>query len=431
IIPLVRPANFNNLEYELISRIFRLPLPEKPSVALYAPVKQLSPELMQMFMRSGRPIPQPRDNFSFLEEGLRGEDFDVSRIKLVLADTIPEKADCVLIINPKELNERQRYEINRALVEGKNVLLAVQNYTFDYSPVGREMFAIPQEVKPQINELLEHVGLTVDEQFLMDRSRVMLSVPSEQTIGGGFIRMQVSTPVEYPTQILAIDENMNHNVSITNRLDSVLYLWGTVVNVDEDKIKEAGLKHTVLMTSTKRSWTAPFHSTRLTREDVTPPAGKYVGKQPLMVMLSGQFPDAFKGKERPEWPPPKPRYPGEMPPPAPEEEDEPEKPLKPNPGKLIVIGCSQMFTNNFIRSGGNALLASNTVDALALGEELINIRSKSFTDRSIGKTSPGQKLLYRFLSMGLVPLIFIALGIIRYIVIKKGKERYLKSLASA
>jgi len=150
-----------------------------------------------------------------------------------------------------------------------------------------------------------------------------------------------------------------------------------------------------------------------------------------MVMLSGQFPDAFKGKDRPEWPPPKPTRPGEPPAPPSEEEDEPEKPLEPKPAKLILLGCAEMFANSFVRGGGNRLLVSNCVDALALGEELINIRSKSFTDRSIRETTPGQKLLYRFLAMGLVPACFIALGIIRYVLIKKGKERYLRSLASA
>jgi ABC-type uncharacterized transport system involved in gliding motility auxiliary subunit/ABC-type transport system involved in multi-copper enzyme maturation permease subunit len=430
IIPQVRPENFNNLEYELISRVFRLTLPEEPGIAMHAPVEELSPEMMQMFMRSGRTPPPPRDNFSFLEQALRGEEFNVSRVKLTKGDSIPEKANCVLIIQPQELNERQRYEINRALVEGKNVLLAVQNYTFDYRPMREGIAAVPQEVKPQINELIELIGVTVDEQFLMDTSNATLSVPSQRTVGG-FLTVQVSTPVKLPTHIIAIDQYMNHDVSITDRLDSVLYLWGTRVNIDEDKIKEAGLKLTVLMTSSEKSWTVPFRPTSLMTEDITPPADKYEGKQPLMVMLSGQFPDAFKGKERPEWPPPKPRYPGEMPPPSEEEEEESEKPLKPKPGKLIVMGCSQMFTDSFIRSGGNALLTSNTVDALALGEELINIRSKSFTDRSIRKTSPGQKVLYRFLAMGLVPVLFIGVGVTRYILTKKGKERYLRSLASA
>jgi len=428
ILPRVTPGNFTNLEYDLISKVFRLTLPEEPSVAVYAPVEEISPEMMQMFMRAGRPAPPPRDNFSDLEQALRGEEFNVSRPKLAKGDSIPEKANCVLAINPKELSERQRYEINRALVEGKNVLLAVQNYVFDYRPVGRQgMSATPQEVKPQINELIETIGVTVDDQLLMDRTSTTLSVPGQQTIGG-FFTVQVSTPVKIPTHIVAIDQNMNHDVSITNRLDSVLYLWGTRLNIDEDKLKEARLTHTVLMTSSPKSWTVPFHPGSLTPEDIAPPADRYEGKQPLMVMISGQFPDAFKGKKRPEWPPPKPRFPGQPPLPS-EEEDEPEKPLQPKPAKLIVVGCSQMFTNSFIRSGGNALLTSNIVDALALGEKLINIRSKSFTDRSIRKTTDTQKVLYRFLTMGLVPLFFIGLGITRYILTKKGKERYLRSLA--
>ncbi len=431
VIPQVRRENFDNLEYELISRVYRLTLPEKPSIALHAPVEELSPELKRMFMQSGRPMPPPRDNFGMLEQALRGEEFEVTRVKLEKGDTIPEKAKAVLVISPRQLNERQKYEINRAIVEGKNVLLAVQKYTFDYPTDERGgIRADPQQVNPQINELIEKYGVTVDDQFLMDESQATLSVPTRRTVGG-FLEMRVSTPVQIPTQIVVIDQYMNRDVSITNRLDSVLYLWGTSLTMDEDAISEAGIKHTVLMTSTDKSWRVPFHPSQLTAADVTPPAGKYEGKLPLMVMLTGQFPDAFKEKERPDWPPPEPSYPGQPPRPPDEEEEEEEKPLKPGPGKVIVVGCAQMFTDNFIRSPGNVLLASNIVDALALGEELIRIRSKSSTDRSIRPTTSGQKLFYRFLSTGLIPLLFIGLGITRYILIKKGKERYLRSLASA
>lgn len=427
IIPQVTPDNFNNLEYELISRVYHLTLPEKPSIALHAPLEEVDPRMMQMYTRMGQPPPPPRDDFGLLERALDSEGFDVTRIKLTKGDTIPEKADCVLIINPKELNERQRYEVNRALVEGKNVLIAAQNYIFDYRPSGPEGIVItPQEVKPQVNDLTKQYGVTVDEQFFMDESNATLSVPSRRSIRG-FISMEVRTPVKVATQIVAIDQNMNRDVSITDRLDSVLYLWGTKLNINKDTIKEAGLKSTILMTSSGKSWTVPFHATPLSEADVQPLAGKYEGKQPLMVMLSGQFPDAFKGSKRPDWPPP---TPSETPTPPPSEgEEEAEKPFVAKPAKLIVLGCAQMFTDNFIRSGGNWLLASNTVDALALGGELINIRSKQFADRSIRKTAAGEKVWYRFLTMGLVPVVFIGLGMSRFILIKRGKERFIRSLA--
>lgn len=432
IIPQITPNNFNDLEYELISRIYRLTLPEKPTVAMYAPMEDLDPQMKQMFMRMGRPAPPPRDDFSYLEEGLRQEEFEVTRVKLEKGDSIPEKTKCVLILNPKELNERQRYEINRALVEGKNVLLAVQNHTFDYRPGGREetFSVVPQDLNPQVNELLEKYGVTVDKQFLMDESHAILSVPSERSLGG-FIRVQVSSPIKIPTHIVVKDQNMNRDVSITNRLDQILYLWGTKLDINEDKLRELGLKGTILMSSTEKSWTVPFHPTPLSPEDVMPPAEKYDGNQPLMAMISGQFPDGFKGIKRPDWPPSKPDPMNPTPPEDEKEEEQPERALEPKPAKLVVTGCSQMFNNNFIGDGGNRLLARNSVDALALGEELINIRSKQFVNRSIKETSSGQKWFYRFLTMGLIPVVFIAVGVTRSILIKKGKERYLRSLATA
>jgi hypothetical protein len=62
--------------------------------------------------------------------------------------------------------------------------------------------------------------------------------------------------------------------------------------------------------------------------------------------------------------------------------------LEPKRARLIVVGCAQMFTNNFITSGTHWLLVSNCVAALTLGEELISIRGKTSSDLSIRETDP-------------------------------------------
>jgi len=89
-----------------------------------------------------------------------------------------------------------------------------------------------------------------------------------------------------------------------------------------------------------------------------------------------------------------------------------------------------MFSNNLISAYGNGLFFINAVDALTLGEELINIRTKFQTSRLIKKTSPGTKILYRFLVVLLVPLILAVTGIVRYLLRRRRRESYQRLVSS-
>jgi gliding-associated putative ABC transporter substrate-binding component GldG len=83
-------------------------------------------------------------------------------------------------------------------------------------------------------------------------------------------------------------------------------------------------------------------------------------------------------------------------------------------GKIVVIGDSNFIANRFSnRSDANMALFYNAVDALTLGDDLIQIRSKTITDRPIAKLDQFEKDLIQWgLTFGL-PLIFIAYGFIR------------------
>jgi len=158
--------------------------------------------------------------------------------------------------------------------------------------------------------------------------------------------------------------------------------------------------------------------------DINPREHDFTGKQLLAMLLTGQFPQALEG-ETPPWP----QLPGDTEQEAKEEKEELE-PIVPRPGKLLLTGCAEMFSNNLISAYGNGLFFINAVDALTLGEELINIRTKFQTSRLIKKTSPGTKILYRFLVVLLVPLILAVIGIVRYIFRRRRREAYQRLISS-
>jgi ABC-type uncharacterized transport system involved in gliding motility auxiliary subunit len=77
--------------------------------------------------------------------------------------------------------------------------------------------------------------------------------------------------------------------------------------------------------------------------------------------------------------------------------------------RLVVIGDSDFATNRYIRLMGNGDLFFNTVNWLAQDEDLISIRPKSKTNRSIAMTEAQQSTLW-WLTVMFMPLAVIGAG---------------------
>ena len=76
------------------------------------------------------------------------------------------------------------------------------------------------------------------------------------------------------------------------------------------------------------------------------------------------------------------------------------------------------------------MLLLNSVDALALGGELIGIRSRLITQRSIRSTEAGEKLFYRIFSVLLVPVLIAVYGIVRMVLRRKESALHEESLSA-
>jgi ABC-type uncharacterized transport system involved in gliding motility auxiliary subunit len=155
----------------------------------------------------------------------------------------------------------------------------------------------------------------------------------------------------------------------------------------------------------------------LTEAHFTPPAQG--SQRPLALLIRGQFPDVYPGKERPAWAPAT-----DGPAPAtPTPEEPPATAPTPAPGKLLVVGDAQMFHRNFL-AGGNLDFFLNSVDALTLGEDLIHVRSKKHIDRTISKPSPAVRQLWKFVTLGFVSLLVAAIGIGGAIARRRARAAY-------
>jgi ABC-type uncharacterized transport system involved in gliding motility auxiliary subunit len=219
---------------------------------------------------------------------------------------------------------------------------------------------------------------------------------------------------------------MAQDNSITSRLASIFYLWGSPLTIDQDTLKKYGLEAKTLMSTTDRAWTMPA-SQQLTNASFEPPASG--GKQyPLMAMVTGQFPDAFRDKPRPAWPAEEPQMPGQPPkPPKPEEGEA--KPITPAPGKLILLGCSEVFRKNFLQAG-NLDLFLNSVDAVSLGDDLVNVRSRKPIDRMIDMPTTGKRTVWKFINYTLAAIILTVVGVVQAVLRRRARNAYTMSFGA-
>ncbi len=415
----VPPQALPELEYRLVSTIHKLALEKAPVVALVAPEDSIPAELRQLYMQMGQPVPPSDDPYLTLVQWLQRERYDVRRVQLTQQSPLPEEFDALMVVGPRNLNERQRWEIARVLQSGKPVIMAVQNWEWNYDQTRRGLVATKQDLNPGVNELLEEYGLAVDKDILMDSNSFPLTIQTgdalAQLLGMG---MQLNLP----THIKIDEASMNEDVAITNRLKSILYLWGSALEIDAEKLKERGLESQVLMTTSKGAWTVPSDAPVEGQyfKDVPPESERKA--YPVMAMVTGQFPDVYKDKPRPAWEP-APPAPG-MPPTPPTPEEGEVEPVDPRPGKLILLGGSEMFRRNFISAFNNLDLALNAVDAVSLDERLVTVRGAKPAERAIERPSPGQRALWKFINYALGSIVIAVVGITVAVVRRKRRNAY-------
>ena len=414
IIPRLLPNDLDSLEYRLINIVYKMSRRQQPVVALFAPKQAVSipPELAELYRRMNRPIPQSDDPYETLERLLQAERYDVRRLDTDGSATIAPEVDTVVVINPRTLSDRERWDLNRALHEGKSVLLAVQNYRWDYHVEQQVVAMTRQDENPQVNEWLSNYGVEIDPQILMDVNHGPL------TIRGGSTPLAGGITLNLPMHILLTQESMNEDVSITSRLSPLFYLWGSALDLRGDVLQENGLENTVLLTTSPLAW-ALDQDVSITPETIQRPDVE--GQRfPLAVLARGQFPDVYAGVERPAWEPP-PAQPGAPAPTPPE--DKPLGEPQPAPGRLMVVGNAQMFHRNFL-SGGHADFFLNSVDALTLGEDLVNVRSKKRINRSISRPSATERQFWRVLNLGLINLGIAVVGVGGAMIRRRARAAY-------
>lgn len=206
---------------------------------------------------------------------------------------VPTDTDMLLVLSPKDLDDKQLFAIDQFLMKGGSVLIT--SGAFDVS-ITDSLTAHKQH--SGLQDWLKHNGLTLADSMVLDPQDATLPVPVRRQLGPLSVREIRMMP--YPHFPDIREDGLNKENPITASLGQLTLNWASPVEVDKEK--NTGREVTELVHSSAASWTSDslnvlpdyqrYPDTGFKPEDQR-------SSQLLAVALKGRFESFFKGKQSP------------------------------------------------------------------------------------------------------------------------------------
>lgn len=366
VIPVV--ARVDNLEYDLAETILKVALKKLPRVAWW---------------EGGDAA--PGDGFGLVRESLARR-YEVTRIDAkTLAVLDATQFQALILASPRDLTGEELFAIDQYLMGGGRILAFVDRFDIG------EGLRFAAVTTPAV-DLVRHYGATIEDALVVDQQNAMA------TFAGGPVTYHLPYPY-WPdvrrAQFAADDPAVAG-------LESLVLPWTSpLVLAGGDSIAET------LAASSPMAAAVPGAELKLDPQS----AGEALrngprGPKALAAMLSGPFGSyAASGKVA-----------------VPKGRDiiaesGPE-------ARLVVVGSSHWLTDRLLTTfPQNATFFENALDALAMGDLLIGIRSRENTQRPIAVLPDGARLALKAINLGLGPLVLCIAGVIIFVVQRARRRR--------
>ncbi len=255
------------------------------TVAISVP-EAVSPMMAQFGMAQGS-----NKRFEQLIQPLQGNStLDRTDLK---SGQVSESADLLLMLSPEQLDEKQLFAVDQFLMKGGTVIIAAS--PFDIKMEGM-ISAVPNDTG--LNQWLEHHGIDLKKQMVLDPQNSAFPIPVERNLGGFMI--QEIQMVNYPYFVDIRGDGMNSDSGLTAGIPQVTMNWPSPIELDEEK--NSARKVIRLLESSDRAWASDSM-------DIQPDFERYPemgfavndqsGKQLLGVAVEGQFESYFKDQPSP------------------------------------------------------------------------------------------------------------------------------------
>jgi ABC-2 type transport system permease protein len=385
-----------------------------------------------------------------------------------LADgKVAAEADVLVLLAPKDLNEKQVFAVDQFLMQGGTVIAATSPY--DVS-VSQRSLGLTQ-IKSGLQEFLAAQGLSIDSTLVLDPQHSTLPVPVTRQAGGFSFQQIAMLPYPYFADLRPADFTATTGPAEQQQLRAILgdlpqltVPWASPININAavqqqpaaQQLSEAqqrsetqnkpALQYQTLLSTSSGSW-------RSNSLDVMPAIGSdgqvsYPGDTAstsaaaVAVMVSGEFGSFFSDK------------------PHPLREAKPDNTTKPDdqtktaadtalrdtgllkkaaPGaRLILISSNSMFSDQTLQLAGssngsqylnNLQLLQNMLSFALADTELSSIRSRAQFNRTLPTLSPDSRSVLEYANYGIALLLLgLLFGAERYLHARK-KARYQQLVA--
>jgi len=280
-VPVALPQELNKggLERSLDAGLKRTARGLLRTIALYAP------ESRSPFGMGGKRYDLLK---SKLQENARLQNVDLKSGRL------PEEVDLLLVIGPRNLDDKQIFAMDQFLMQGGTVMVAASPFDVDLGHGA--IFA--QKRPTGLESWLAHHGVELGDGMVLDPQNTPFPIPVQRNIGGFTIQEIRSVPYPYFADIR--EDGMDRTSGILAGLPQVTMNWAGPLQIDADKNQDR--KVTRLLESSAGAWvsdSAEVQPNFASHGALGFPVGQDKGRQLLAAVVEGRFTSYFQGKPSP------------------------------------------------------------------------------------------------------------------------------------
>jgi len=388
------------------------------SVALFTP-EAPPPYLAQQMAQQGINSRQ----YSQLADAL-GQNLNLVRTTLT-DGRVPEAAAALVLVEPKNLNEKQVFAIDQFLMQGGSVVISAGAFETQFTR--DSLSAMP--ISTGLEDWLQFQGTPLDDTLLLDPQNSAFPVPVTRQVGG--LSFQEMYMLDYPYFIDVRGEGLNSDSEITADIPQVTIPWASPILLNAEK--NVARTTLPLLRSSPGSW-------RSRSTDVMPkmdenglssfkPEGE-TGVNLLGVALTGRFDSFFKGKTSPLL-----ESQNETAESAEKTEDatgaevEKSEPVvvsgiiekSPESARLVLFSSGEFLSDQMLGTIGSATgtlytnsiqLLANTIDWAMQDEGLLQIRGRGHFNRTLPPMEESSQKFWEYLNylFALLGLLVVYVG---------------------
>ena len=379
-------SNLEGLEYELVSRIVKLSMQEKPVVAFFhgRPEDQISTT------PDGRPLPEPTGHFTPFIEQILGERFEVVTTDLSKEQPIAEQAVLLFVAEPNATTPRQRYELERFIADGRPVVFFASTTS---GKLDQSVQMTP--LAPGLDETLRAWGIQIQpHQMIASEQCGSITIMQNTPLG------PMQRPVPLPLCPLASGNGLDGTSPLTRGIGSIVFPFASPLIINQEVASAAGLDVTVLARSSSDAWLATFRPNFTLQMRDKPKDPSLLSQHNLALLIEGTFPMTFAaGTPIPAWDPS-------------EETSDQDGATVPQvdarASRVLLLGSADMAKyGSLIQYRQNVQFLLGATEALALDPALATIRSKVQIPSALRDTTREERRVVSYGNMVGIPMLLL------------------------